>query len=110
MNADEERLQRVYTSAERFLKPPPTQQCTLTTQQRRFQQHAYSHLTKLHAIFQQIIEQQRQLDELRVQGRHVDGQVRRLEGELEAGQKRIRCLTDDLEEARAPFVADQGGC
>ena len=53
---------------------------------------------------------QRDLDAAKLEAVHLGAAVRRLEGELEAGQKRIRCLTDDLEEARAPFVADQGGC
>lgn len=43
-----------------------------------------------------------------MEGVHLSAAVKRLEGELEAGQKRIRCLEDDLEEARAPYVADQG--
>ena len=34
--------------------------------------------------------------------------MKQLEAELESSQRRILTLTDDLEEARAPFVADQG--
>ena len=34
--------------------------------------------------------------------------MKQLEAELEASQRRILALIDDLEEARAPFVADQG--
>lgn len=51
---------------------------------------------------------QRELDAARLEVAHLSASSRRLEGELEAAQKRVRCLTDDLEEAREPFVADQG--
>lgn len=51
---------------------------------------------------------QRALDAARLEAVHQGATVRRLEGEVEAGQKRIRGLTDDLEDARAPYVADQG--
>ncbi|PRW33926.1 kinesin K39 [Chlorella sorokiniana] len=50
---------------------------------------------------------QRDLDAARLEVVHLTGAVKRIEGELEAAQKRIRGLSDDLEEAREPFVADQ---
>ena len=51
---------------------------------------------------------QRDLEAARLEVAHLSASARRLEAELEAAQKRVRGLTDDLEEARAPFEADQG--
>ena len=50
------------------------------------------------------------MDASRLEVLHLQSSVRGLEGETEAAQKRVRGLTDDLEDARAPFQADQGGC
>lgn len=51
---------------------------------------------------------QRELGTLRGEAAHLSASVQQLEGELEVAHKRMRALEDDLEEARAPYMADQG--
>lgn len=51
---------------------------------------------------------QRDLEAARGEAAFLSTSTSRLESEAEAARKRVQALGDDLEEARAPYLADQG--